>query len=47
MARSGGGKRRERDKLKLVSRFLVCENEMVMELFPVVRGVGREIIFSG
>lgn len=47
MARSGGGKRRERDKLKLVSRFLVCENEMVMELFPGVRGAGREIIFSG
>lgn len=47
MARSGREKRRQRDKLKLVSRFLVCENEMVMELFPGVRGAGGEIIFSG
>lgn len=47
MARGGGGKRRERDKWKSVSRFLVCENEMVMELFPGVRGACGEIIFSG
>ena len=47
MARSGGGKRRERDKLNSVSRFLVCENEMVLELFPGARGAYGETIFSG
>ena len=31
---SGGGQRRERGKLKLESRFLICENEMVDGAVP-------------
>lgn len=34
MVGSGGGQRRERVKLKLESRFLVCENEMVDGTVP-------------
>lgn len=34
MVGSGGGQRRERGKLKLESRFLVCENEMVDGAVP-------------
>lgn len=42
-----GAGERERDKLRMMSRFLACESAWVMELFLGVCGPDGEITFSG